>query len=101
MTDHHNPSKMEGVNQCREVLRVDNGRVSGTGRIYIRIVVPSAIRDCPIMLSKRADLVCPILAITQRPVDKNYWRSLARFHVVQSGAVSNIDGSYDRCIGVR
>ena len=63
MTDHHDLAEMEYVNECRKVLRINDGRVSRAGRIGIRIVVPSAIRDRPIMLSEWADLVCPIPAI--------------------------------------
>ena len=101
MTDHHDLAEMEGIDKCCKILGINNSGISNTRRIVVRKVVASAVRDRPIVLGELVNLVCPISAIAQRPMDENHRRSFALIHVMQGNAVSNIDRFDGRRIGLQ
>src|SRR5258708_36934201 len=101
MTDHHDLAEMRGVDQRRKIVGVNDGGISSTSRIVIRIVVSAAVENRPMVLGELAHLVGPISSVAQRPMDENDRRAFALIHVTQSDAITNIDRSNGRSILLR
>src|SRR5258708_14885475 len=98
MTDHHDLAEMQGVDQRRKIVGVNDGGISSTSRIVIRIVVSAAVGNRPMGLGELAHLVGPISSVAQRPMDENDRPAFAPIHVTQSDAISNIYRSNGRSI---
>lgn len=83
------------------ILCINGSGISGTARIVIRVVVPSAVSNRAVALCELANLIGPISAIAQRPVYENHGGSFPQINGVQSDAIADIDRSYRWLITVR
>ncbi len=63
MTDYYDLAEVQDADERRQVFRIHDGGITDAVWVRIRIVVASAVRNCPIVLGKRANLVRPITAV--------------------------------------
>src|SRR5437868_6341932 len=99
MADYHDFAEVKRTYQGREVVGISDSGVAGALRIMIRIVIPPAVRNCPVVLREWTYLVRPVAAVAQRTVNEDHGDVCSFFHIVQRNTVSNIRRTDDRRCG--